>query len=230
MAKKITTRSSGQRLLLTEEYIERDVFQNGKLPSKKSIVEMMMFMTHPYRVASSHRTLHAAAELVADAVSEIWKFCNIVTKNVRFIVADVEKLYTSFRNLHRERNRPNPTWTSRAVSFNASIHELFDVFCEDPVRRKKQELLTGVKMTAEDYDFLENMRSVRTGYCASSVDRQWAATMARKEQIERGQARMRLKSIAAFRSTCGFCTYVQNTQISAANLTHAQIIHRLRQI
>ena len=41
------TRESGHRFLLDVEFLERESFGNGKLPTQKDIVEMMMYFCHP---------------------------------------------------------------------------------------------------------------------------------------------------------------------------------------
>jgi len=49
------TRESGHRFLLDVEFLERESFGNGKLPTQKEVVEMMMYMCHPVRAGAANR-------------------------------------------------------------------------------------------------------------------------------------------------------------------------------
>jgi len=59
------TRESGHRFLLDVEFLERESFGNGKLPTQKEVVEMMMYMCHPVRAGAANRSKSTSAGLVA---------------------------------------------------------------------------------------------------------------------------------------------------------------------
>lgn len=80
MASKIT-RSSGRRMLRGVEFIERQSFRNGKLPTRKEVLEMMLFICHPVRSGREVMTRKTAARIVAKALKEHWLFCNVSTVN-----------------------------------------------------------------------------------------------------------------------------------------------------
>ena len=59
------TRESGHKFLLQVEFLERETFDNGKLPTQKDVVEMMMYLCHPVRAGPPKRTRNISAGLVA---------------------------------------------------------------------------------------------------------------------------------------------------------------------
>ena len=65
-----------------------------------------------------------------------------------------------------------------------TLEKLFDVFCNDKIKRKKFEEIHGVVMQDEDFAFLESMRGDRRAYC-QGIDKKYHETKGRKEEMEK---------------------------------------------
>ena len=64
------------------------------------------------------------------------------------------------------------------------MNTLFDIYCEDKDARKSKEEAADVTMGKMEFDFLEDMRTQRIGFCSDQVDRCWQRSMKRKEKRE----------------------------------------------
>ena len=79
--------------------------------------------------------------------------------------------------------------------YNEEMLTLFDIYCEDSSVRKKKGVLTGVTMSSAEYDFYQNMKSERTGFCQDFVDRKWEAEMKYRVEKEAKLERLRKRKI-----------------------------------
>ena len=63
--------------------------------------------------------------------------------------------------LRRLEKRRNANYNKRIEEFNASAETLFDIFRKNEQIRKRLEELHGVKMTSEEWEFLNDQSSKR---------------------------------------------------------------------
>ena len=77
MAAKGLTRSSGHRMLLNTEFRERSTFTNGKLPSHREVLEMLLFRLNPLRTCG-HRSRSEVYYEVARSVESQWIHSNVI--------------------------------------------------------------------------------------------------------------------------------------------------------
>ena len=159
---KPLTRSSTQKQLGSTIYLQQPDFPNGVLPTKKVIIENMTYLMRPCSAGQAQRSREYAAQMLAELLQEHWLFCNIYTINTRHIQNNILKLYKEFLNLVQcRKERRNEKYQEKVEIFNGNAMKLFDIFCEDEKCRKKLEQLHGVKMTDDEWRFLEDQRSAR---------------------------------------------------------------------
>ena len=188
----VTTRSSAQKILGSEIYKEQPDFPNGVLPCKKTIIENMLYLMRPNRAGQAQRSKEHAAVVLSELLHEHWVFCNIYTTRLRHIQTKILKLYADFILLLQTRkNRLNTNYEKKVADFNTQCQHIFDVFCEDSNRRKNLENEYGVKMSQQEWDFLEDQRNDRLMYCEQFVDRKWEKTMQRRHYDQQTLERMK---------------------------------------
>ena len=66
------------------------------------------------------------------------------------------------------------------VAFNKDIAAMFDIFSTDACQRRKFENFYDVRMTDNEWKFLEDQRGERKMNCQDHVDTQWTKTMTRR--------------------------------------------------
>ncbi|XP_034016356.1 uncharacterized protein LOC117501562 [Thalassophryne amazonica] len=177
------TRSQAKKTLCGVDYIEKAEFPSGMLPTGKDIIQNMLYLLRPKRAGQAQRSRDAAAQLLAELVQEHWLFCNLYTIHTRHIKKHILKLYGDFLTLVQTRKqRQNDSFSKRAETFNSRTLEVFDIFCQDPVIRRKLELKHGVKMSDMEWNFLSDQRAERKMYCEDFVDRKWMKTMERRQK------------------------------------------------
>ncbi|XP_068810644.1 uncharacterized protein [Struthio camelus] len=174
-----------RKTLGTVEYVESSGFAQGMLPTKKDVVQNMLYLLQPKRAGQAQRSKEDAAQLLAEHLQEHWLFCNlhtIATKNIKKIIL---KMYEEFTKLYQTRKqRQNEAFTERADRFNESSDKLFDIFCTDTPTRNKLEEYSGIKMTGTEWKFLEDQRSERKMYYEDCTDKQELQMMERRRKIQ----------------------------------------------
>lgn len=139
------------------------------LPTGKDIIQNMLYLLRPKRAGQAQRSREAAAQLIAELLQEHWLFCNLYTRHLK---KDILKLHGDFLTLVQTRKqRQNDSFPKRAEAFNTRALEVFDIFCQDHVIRRKLEQKHGVKMSDMEWDFLKDQRVQRKMYCEDFVDR-----------------------------------------------------------
>ncbi|XP_033631189.1 uncharacterized protein LOC117293082 isoform X2 [Asterias rubens] len=170
--------SNANKTLGKVDYHERAEFPHGILPTKKDIVQNMMYLLNPKRAGKAQRSRFDASHLLAVRLQEHWNCCNIYTVHVKHIQETILALYVEFISLFRTRKgRKNERFSQVLEDFNKQANQLFDVFCMDEAVRRNWELLCGSNMTDLEFKFLEDQRSDRKMVRVDFVDRKWMKTM-----------------------------------------------------
>ncbi|KAM6326152.1 uncharacterized protein O3Q21_004435 [Podargus strigoides] len=181
----LDTEVRARKTLGTAEYIESSGFTQGILPTKKDVVQNMLYLLQPKRAGQAQRSKEDAAQLLAEHLQEHWLVCNlhtIATQNIKKLIL---KMYEEFTRLYQTRKqRQNQAFTERADKFNESSEKLFDIFCTDTPTRNKLEEYSGVKMTSIEWKFLEDQRSERKMYYEDFTDKQELKMMERRQKIQ----------------------------------------------
>ena len=189
-------RSATSLTLGDELFVARDSFTPGLLPSQKSVIEMMMYILTPRGKGIKQVTREEAEIRVAHTLTEHWVWCNIYTIQMKNVIAAVSRLYAEFKKLTSTMKvRQTPKWLENTLKpyLERVNGSLLDIATNDPVYKKKQEDIQGVKMTQAEHDFYEDQKGPRVMYCDSFVDQQWLHMAERrqkdKETLESRKAR-----------------------------------------
>ncbi|XP_010158397.1 PREDICTED: uncharacterized protein LOC104515925 [Eurypyga helias] len=181
----LNTEVRARKTLGTVEYVESSGFTQGILPTKKDVVQNMLYLLQPKRAGQAQRSKEDAAQLLAEHLQEHWLICNlhtIATQNIKKLIL---KMYEEFTRLYQTRKqRQNQAFSERADKFNESSEKLFDVFCTDTQMRNKLEEYSGIKMTSIEWKFLEDQRSERKMYYEDFTDKQELKMMERRQKIQ----------------------------------------------
>lgn len=213
------TRSKAKKLILNSVYIEASDLPNGVLPTKKQVVECMLYLLRPSRAGKLQRTKDEAARILASALQEHWIYCNIYTIHNDHITKRILVLYHRFcLNLRRPTSKQSDTWKAQMVEYNTSMDTLFDIFCEDDKARKKKEDEFDIKMADMEWNFLDDMRNARIGYCEDQVDRKWQRTMERKLKASVSLQKMRQKHETAHEKTVQLVGTAYDSAFDAAQI------------
>ena len=68
--------------------------------------------------------------------------------------------------------------------FIEKSEKLFDIFCYDDILRKNQEHIYKLRMTKEDYQFLEDQKTYRIGRCLNIEERLTQSDLTYRRRIE----------------------------------------------
>ena len=189
------TRSKAKKVLCQSVYTEASDLPNGVLPTKKQVIECMLYLLRPSRAGKVQRSKEDAARILASAIQDHWMYCNIYTINKKYIVKKIVEMYERFcLNLRRPTSKQSENWKTQMVEYNISMDTMFDIFCEDENARKLKEDEFDIKMADMEWSFLADMRSARIGFCEDQVERKWQKTMERKLNVELTLQKMRKKS------------------------------------
>uniref|UniRef100_A0A663E2Z4 Uncharacterized protein n=1 Tax=Aquila chrysaetos chrysaetos TaxID=223781 RepID=A0A663E2Z4_AQUCH len=117
----LDTEVRARKTLGTVEYVESSGFTQGVLPTKKDVVQNMLYLLQPKRAGQAQRSKEDAAQLLAEHLQEHWLVCNlhtIATQNIKKLIL---KMYEEFTRLYQTRKqRQNQAFTERADKFNES--------------------------------------------------------------------------------------------------------------
>ena len=103
------------------------------------------------------------------------------------ITTTISRLYADFKKLtSTSKVRQTPNWLESTLKpyLERVNGSLCDIATKDPIYRKKQDTMNGVKRTQAEHDFYEDQKGPRIMYCDSFVDRQWLH-MADRRQNEK---------------------------------------------
>ena len=78
------------------DYVESADLPHGVLPTKKMVIEVMLYLLHPRRVGQSQRSRSDVADMLASVLQEHWIFCNLYTISTKNIKKHIIKLYKDF--------------------------------------------------------------------------------------------------------------------------------------
>ncbi|KAM8805027.1 uncharacterized protein ACNFOS_005577 [Eudromia elegans] len=176
--------AAARKTLGAVEYVESCGFAPGLLPTRKDVVQNMLYLLQPKRAGQARRSKEHAALLLAECLQEHWLLCNlhtIATKSIKMIIL---RTYEEFSKLCQTRKqRQNQAFAERAGRFNESSEKLFDIFCADALTRSKLEECSGIKMTVTEWKFLEDQRSERKMSYEDCTDKQELKLMERRRKI-----------------------------------------------
>ena len=185
-------RSGNSMVLGTEVIHGKSSFQPGLLPKVRSVMEVMMEMLMPRGKGYTQLSKMDAAERVGQMLHEHWVWCNIYPKYVKNVSKQVLDCWLNFKQMVScRKERQTDKWKKEKLEpymemFNNS---LFDISSKDPAFIKKQEDLTGVKMTELEADFLQDQKGPQLMYCESFVDRKWLTMDTRRRKDREEQAK-----------------------------------------
>ncbi|KAM6122386.1 uncharacterized protein FYW35_004657 [Pterocles gutturalis] len=181
----LDTEVRARKTLGTVEYVESSGFAQGILPTKKDVIQNMLYLLQPKRAGQAQRSKEDAAQLLAEHLQEHWLVCNlhtIATQNIKKLIL---KMYEEFTRLYQTRKqRQNQAFSERVDRFNESSEKLFDVFCTDTQMRNKLEECSEIKMTSIEWKFLEDQRTERKMYYEDFTDKQELKMMERRQKIQ----------------------------------------------
>ena len=180
----ISTRSKAKKTFGKVDYHKGAEFPHGVIPTKKDIIQNMLYLLRPQRAGQAQRSKDDASHLLAELLQDHWIYCNIYTIQVKHIQEHILALYMEFISLCQTRKgRQNKRYFQNVEDLNKQAEQMFDVFCRDEVVRKQFERLHGLKITDMEFKFLNDPRFDRKMFCEDFVDRKWMKTMDRKKRF-----------------------------------------------
>lgn len=164
----------------------RETFTSSKLPTKREVLERMIWFLVPRPKGSFIRMSKDWAALqVAEELCEHWTWCNVYPKHPKNVAKMVLVLYDEFKKLQSyPKNRMSEQWVNEKVDpFTKSLEQGLDIRTLDVAFRKKQEELYGVQETNDEELFWnDQIRGRRVSHCEAFVDRKWLAQDARRKK------------------------------------------------
>ena len=110
-------RSTIEKYILEERYVEEFGLPNGRLPLEKSIIQFMLYLLRPGQ-PGKQKSYNDAARMLSYSLIDHWHFCNIYTINIQHVLEKVLTLYNEFKNNVQTRtSRRNDAWKIRVVIF-----------------------------------------------------------------------------------------------------------------
>lgn len=183
---RINTRSKWSMSLGSVTISARETFPSSKLPSKREVLERMIWFLVPRPKGSFMMTSKEwAAQQVTEELCEHWIWCNIYPKHVKHVTGRILQLYNDFKKLQSvPKARMTEKWVKEKVEpWLKSIEEGMDIRTSDKDARKKQEEIHGVKETEDEEAFWQDqMIGKRVGHCETFVDRKWLALDTRRKK------------------------------------------------
>lgn len=194
--RKVHLRSGSKMTLGEEEFCARDFFPSGLLPTKRMVLEMMIWHLLPKGKGFCCPTKEEAASLVADVLIQHWIWCNVYTKQKKNVTNAILKLYMEFRvKVRVPKVKQTQKWQEAvAKPFILSLEKGFDIKAQDFQAIKKQEELYNVKETEVEKEFWrDQMEGDRKMFCDSFVDKKWLSMHERKQKAKEGQEKLQQK-------------------------------------
>jgi len=148
----------------------------SKLPSQRDCMRVLF-----YNMRFVKMSLAESAKLVIDECLIFWKKARIPLKDVSDCVKKLKKLYETWRNLEKSKNRESEVHKNKVNKFEANLDAVFDIGHQNAL-----EYMTIV----EDKEFLISQRKPGRPGCMLGVDMRFYNTEKRKnERMEREVAK-----------------------------------------
>ena len=187
MATKKKLRSSGAVEIydLSLAFPHVATFDVTKLPLLKTVIGNVL-----HQVTERKLSYEAAIHETGQQLYHLWIRNNTYPVTIQTIKNRLSKHIKEFRDLSkRSSDRQNEQFVSRTTTFIDQCNQLFDIFCEDEVKREKLEDQYDLPMIQKDWDFLECMRGDRKGHSEKKGDVSWH----RERDKEREKSRKRVQ-------------------------------------
>ena len=75
----MNTRTRVSSVIGNATYKEAEGLPHGILPTKKHVIECMIYLLRPDRAGAAVRSREDAAEILAFALVDHWEYCNVYT-------------------------------------------------------------------------------------------------------------------------------------------------------
>ena len=137
-----TTRSSWTHNIGPFQITARENFSNSQLPTKKEILERMVWFMTPRRKDSlfgKPKSKEWAASEIASDLTEHWIWCNIYPKHAISVKKSVLVLYDEFGRLKRYPRKTEEWIRNKIEPYIKSLSEVMDIRTTDISYRKRQE-------------------------------------------------------------------------------------------
>ena len=133
-------RSTTEKYILEERYVEEFGLPNGRIPLEKTIIQVMLYLLRPGQ-PGKQKSSNDAARILSYSLVEHWHFCNVYTIKVQHVQERVNTLYNEFKNnIQTRTHRQHDAWKIRMREFNRRINsKLFDISAKDATRIKTLE-------------------------------------------------------------------------------------------
>ena len=159
-----------------------DSLPNGVLPTRKSILEYLMYLKEEESVKGQTKTHGSPEWLLSKDIALHWIFCNVYPVNVQCIQQKVYTLWAEFKSIinYDNKKKREKYWFDYEM-FVSQLNQTFDFKAEEG-STKIQEKQWGCKMSDNDRDFYELQRqNPPTEYCLTFVDKKWQKSKDRQE-------------------------------------------------
>lgn len=114
--------------------VENSQILSAKLPSNRQVLSVLF-----YNFRNVHRELHESASLVIKEVSIFWEKSSIPMRESQHAISKLKKLYKSWNELKKSRNRNTETQRNNEQHFVDSLDNLFDIGHADAFELMKSE-------------------------------------------------------------------------------------------
>ena len=147
-------------------------WNNQKLPTYKEVIGLVR--KNVDTGSKYDKAYDKAIAKVAVQLHKHWIKCKIYPVTYVATKARLAKVINEYRTISRTHNsKKGKMWQDRYLALKDKANKLFDIFNEDPAKRKQQEKEHGIPMMSEDYQYLEHMRRDRKGSCETNTDIKW---------------------------------------------------------
>ena len=90
-------RSTTEKYILEERYVEEFGLPNGRLPLEKTIIRVMLYLLRPGQ-PGKQKSYNAAVPILSYGLVEHCLLCNVYTIKVQNVQQRVYTLYNEFKN------------------------------------------------------------------------------------------------------------------------------------
>ena len=189
-------RSMTKRTLNGTTYCEAYGFSPGILPTLKDVIQSMLYLLRPERAGKIRRTVNESCRLLAHSLIKHWEHCHVYTINIMPVQKKINHAYHSFQNnVNTRKPRQTKEWKVKMDTYNQEADKLFDIFCSDEKRRTKLGEDHGFNMKKEDFEFYEDMKTLRQMYYEDFTENAWMSQMDAYTIKEHRYAKLKLNQI-----------------------------------
>ena len=130
------------------DYFESADLPHGVLPTKKAVIEVMLYLLRPRRAGNLNG--QEAMQLICwcQYCRSIGNLYTISTKNIKKHIIKLQKDF--FKLLQTRDSRKNQSYDVKVLAFNKDSAIMFDMLCEDASQRRKCENFYDVRMTENE--------------------------------------------------------------------------------